>query len=338
MSRGVAVWTLGFCLLLAAILIGSVAIFAFALGLLVVVAGCLAVTAIGARRVRVERTIDRPEVVEGRPLTLRFELRRLGWLPVHVEFRDEGGNWRRLERSASRACTIERPGPHLVDRSALRLRDDLCLFSRRLGAGTPTRVLILPDPARAGLRAGAGGGHAGGNMADGRPPAGPSFDRDLEPDGLQQYALGTPIGRVYWPSVARGGEWQERRVITAPRGAPLVVVDLAGAASEEAIDWALRRAAGQIHALAGAGGCRVLLAGELGPIAVRNLAEGWADVHRRLALSRAVTAAALPASPGAIHVRAAAAPAAASPAPRLPDGVVAVDSLEIMEDEHALPA
>ena len=73
MRRGLATELLGFALLLAAALLGSIALFAFALGLLVVVAGCLAVTAIGGRRVTITRTVDQAEVVEGRPVTLRFE-------------------------------------------------------------------------------------------------------------------------------------------------------------------------------------------------------------------------------------------------------------------------
>ena len=58
MRRGLATEVLGFVLLLAAGLLGSVALFAFALGLLAVVAGCLAVTSVGARRVVVGRTVD----------------------------------------------------------------------------------------------------------------------------------------------------------------------------------------------------------------------------------------------------------------------------------------
>ena len=126
-------------------------------------------------------------------------------------------------------------------------------------------------------------------------------------------------------------------MITAPRGMPLVVVDLSDAASGEAIDWALRMAAGQIHTLAGAGGCRVLLPGEPSPIAVASIAEGWPDMHRRLAYLRGHTAA-LAAPPGAIHVRAAQAPATARASRSLPTGVVAVDRSADGHGEGGLPA
>ena len=312
MSRGLATWSLGFVLLLAAALLGSVALFAFALGLLVVVAGCLATITIAARRIVVTRTVDPAEVVEGRPLTIRFKVHGLRGLPVHAEVRDEDGAWRRLEGGASRRCTIERPGAHLIAPSAVRLRDDLRLFSRRLTAGDPAVVLVLPAPANAFVPL----------RPQGIDPGG-----DPEPDGLQPYFIGTPVGRIHWPSVARAGEWQERRIVTAPRGMPLVVVDLSGAPSEEAIDWTLRAAAGQIHGLACAGGCRVLLPGGRQPIPVANATEGWPSMHRRLAGLRGATGTAAPAAPpGAIHVRAAQAPALGTTGtPSLPPEVVPLE-------------
>jgi uncharacterized protein (DUF58 family) len=311
MKRGLATGLLGIALLLTAALLGSVALFAFALGLQAVVTGCLVATAIGGRRVVVERTVVEGEVLEGRPITLRFRVRGLGVLPVHVEVRDENGAWQRLETDAVRHCTIERPGAHLVGPSTVRVRDDLRLFATsRREAGEPAVVLVLPAPASSGLQVAAPGADPGG---------------DPEPDGLQPYLRGTPAGRIHWPSVARAGEWQERRVVTAPRGMPLVVVDLSGAPPEGAIDWTLRAAAGQIHGLARAGGCRVLLPGERLPIAVENLAEGWPAMHRRLAgLRGAVGRAAAQAAPGAIHIRAAQAPALAG-AGRLPPGVVPLE-------------
>jgi uncharacterized protein (DUF58 family) len=314
MKRGLATWVLGFALLLTAGLLGSVALFAFALGLMVVVAGCLAATAVGVRRLAVERTVDQTEVLEGRPVTLRFRLRGLRGLPVHAEVLDEERAWQRLEGSASKRCTIGRPGAHLIGPSAVRVRDDLGLFSRYLTVGEPAVVLVLPAPARVGVQSRPGGTDAGG---------------DPEPDGLQPYSRGTAVARIHWPSVARAGEWQERRVVTAPRGRPLVVVDLYGAPSEEAIDWTLRAAAGQIHGLACAGGCRVLLPGERLPIPVENVAEGWPAVHRRLAgLRGAVDTIVAVAPPGAIHVRAGQAPTfAEGPSHRLPPEVVPLEKV-----------
>ena len=312
MRRGLATGSLGLALLLVAALIGSVALFAFALGVLVLVAGCLIATAVGARRIVVERTVDRTEVVEGRPITLRFRVHGPGLLPVHAEVRGEDGAWHRLGQDSSRRCTIERPGAHLVGPSSVRVRDDIGLFSSRSrGAGDPAVVLVRPAPAGAGIQMNVAGADPGG---------------DPEPDGLQPYFRGTPVSRIHWPSVARAGEWQERRVISAPQGLPLVVVDLSGEPSEEAVDWTLRAAAGQIHGLARAGGCRVLLPGDRHPVAVENMVEGWPVMHRRLAgLRTAVGTAAPTARPGAIHVRAAQAPAPAFSPGRLPADVVPLE-------------
>jgi uncharacterized protein (DUF58 family) len=195
----------------------------------------------------------------------------------------------------------------------VRVRDDLGLFaSGRRDAGDPAVVLVLPAPASTGIQTAAPGADPGG---------------DPEPDGLQPYLRGTPAGRIHWPSVARAGEWQERRVMTAPRGMPLVVVDLSGEPADGAVDWTLRAAAGQIHGLARAGGCRVLLPGERLPVAVENLAEGWPAMHRRLAgLRGAVGRGAAHVGPGAIHIRATHAPALATAGVgRLPPGVVPLE-------------
>lgn len=313
MIRGLATGSLAVALLLAAALLGSVAFFAFAFGLLVAVLGALAVTMVGARRLVVERTIDQAEVLEGRPLSLRFRVAGLRRLPVHAEVLGDDGSWQRLEGSSSRRCTIERPGAHLIGPSTVRVRDDLSLFSRRRSVGDPTVVLVLPAPASVAIE---------------KHPPGAILGGDPEPDGLQPYSPGTPVARIYWPSVARpGAGWQERRVVTAPRGLPLVVVDLAGAASEAAVDWTLRMAAGQIHGLACAGGCHVLLPGERFPLPVENTAEGWPTVHRRLANLRSAARAGSPsAPPGAIHVKATQAPPLDGVGPRrLPPEVVPLE-------------
>jgi uncharacterized protein (DUF58 family) len=322
MRRGLATGWVGLLLLLAAALLGSVALFAFALGLLATVAACLVATVVGARRLTVARTVDQVEVVEGEPIGLRFLVRGLSALPAHAEIEDGRGRWQRLDGDSTRRCAIERPGPHLFGPSAVRVRDDLGLFaSRPRPAGEPAVVLVLPEPASAGTQPNPLGADPGG---------------DPEPDGLQPYMPGTPAARIHWPSVARAGEWQERRVVTAPRGMPLVVVDLSGAPDEEAIDWTLRAAAGQIQALARVGGCRVLLPGERHPIAVENVAEGWPSMHRRLAGLRGSVATAAPTSgPGAIHIWAAQAPAlAAAGSVRLPPEVVPLEQTTFGDDGY----
>lgn len=312
MRRGLGTAALALVLLLGAALLGSVALFAFALGLLAAVAGSVLVTSLAARAIVVERTVAPLEVLEGQPITLGFEVRGLRRIPAHAEMLAGDGRWLRLDDHLTTRCAIERPGPHVVSPSQLRVRDDLGLFWRRLSSGEPRVVLVLPAPAKV----------EDGGRGSGSDPLG-----DPEPDGLRSYSRGTPASRIHWPSVARGGEWQERHIITAPRGAPLVIVDLAGAPSEAAVDWALRAAAGRIYELARAGGCRVLLPGERVPTQVGNVAASWQAIHRRLAGLRAErrgAAAAVP--PGALLVRAVHAPALALRPPcSLPPGVTPLE-------------
>lgn len=312
MRRGLAAATLALLILLSAALLGSVALFAFAVGLLAAVAGCVLVTLVAARRIVVDRTVVPLEVLEGQPVTLSFEVRGLRRIPAHAEILVDG-RWQRLDDRLTTRCAIERPGPHVVSPSPLRVRDDLGLCSRQVGAGAPQVVLVLPLPAQV-----ENGGRRGGVDPIGDP----------EPDGLRSYSPGTPASRIHWPSVARGGEWQERHISTAPRGEPLVVVDLAGAPSEAAVDWALRAAAGRIYDLARTGGCRVLLPGERVPTEVGNVAASWQTIHRRLAGLRAerrgVGTAVAPA--GALLVRAVHAPVVALPPRRsLPPGVMPLE-------------
>jgi uncharacterized protein (DUF58 family) len=63
-------------------------------------------------------------------------------------------------------------------------------------AGQPELLLILPAPdptVHVPQRLGASIG-------------------DLDPDGLQPYTPGTPIGRIHWPALARGAGLQQRRL------------------------------------------------------------------------------------------------------------------------------
>ena len=73
-------------------------LFALALGLILLYVGQRASRSrSAARRLTVTRTIDRREVQEGRPITLRFEVGGLRGLPVRVEALGAGGAWHALE-------------------------------------------------------------------------------------------------------------------------------------------------------------------------------------------------------------------------------------------------
>jgi uncharacterized protein (DUF58 family) len=293
---------------------GSRALFAVALGLLVVCAGCWLVVRVAGRFLRVERRVTTHEVVEGRPVELAFAVRGTRGLPVHVEALGPAGRWLPLGPDGGRvSCVIDRPGAHLLQASLLRVRDDLGLFHRRVRAGTPEALLVLPEPAAPQ--------HA--PRRGGTDPVG-----DPEPDGLRAYVPGTPMSRIHWASAARTGELQERAFRTAREGLPLVVVETAGAPDEASVDWAARAAAGHVLALVRGGGCRLLLPGDRTPTVVVDAGGQWAAVHRRLAgLADADDDAgarrAAPDDPAALVVRASGAPdEARGPRGPLPPGVV----------------
>ena len=296
--------------------LGSLALFGLAVGVVVLYATSAAAVVVGARRLRVQRTIDRHEVLEGRPIRVRFAVAGLRALPVHVEARDADGGWWTLPPGGGdTAWSIDRPGPHVLDATPLRVRDDLGLFSRGVRGGRPASVLVLPQPAPApeGVRRG------------GADPVG-----DPEPDGLRTYVPGTPMSRIHWASAARGGELQERVFATARDRLPLVVVDTAGTDDPAAVHWAARTAAGHVVAMLRAGGCRVLLPGDRVPTTVTDPAGHWPAVHRRLAALEPGTATRVPDGEehGALHVRAALAPADAAPHGPLPPGVVPLAAWE----------
>lgn len=301
-------------LMLAAAALGSLALFGLALALITLYVGIAVALARAERQLTVVRTIDRGDVQEGRPVTVRFEIGGLRALPVRVEVLGPGGEWHALEGgSGSVPFVIDRPGAHVLGPSPLLLRDDLGLFSRLTLGGQPESLLVLPEPAPPPARLRAGGALVAA---------------DPEPDGLRPYTPGTPMSRVHWASAARGRELQERHFTSGRDRLPLVVVDTAGAEGAS-LDWVARSAAGVVLALARAGGCRVLLPGDRVPTTLDDIG-GWPALHRRLAALEPGTPAALTAlgDRDVLHVRAAGAPATLDPRGTLPPGVIELSEWE----------
>jgi uncharacterized protein (DUF58 family) len=296
--------------------IASLALFALAVGLLLLVA-CAGLTAVlAARRLTVLRTVVDHEVQEDDPVRLRFELYGIAWLPIRVEAQDESGAWVDLAPGGTLLeVRVRRRGVYRLLPSRLRIRDALGIFEWPLRAGLPEPLLILPTP-------------EGPANLDPRLPA-TTPEPEPEPEGLRAHAPGDPLARIHWPALARGAGLQVRRFAAAPGGLPLVVVDTAGVRDSHAIDWAARTAAGHILALTRSGGCRVLLPGDATETTVTEPKGEWRALHRRLArLDASVLG--TPAQPArgtpAIRVRASAAPPGPARAvpPPLPLGVVPV--------------
>jgi uncharacterized protein (DUF58 family) len=285
-----------------------------ALTLLIACAGLTA--ALAARRLTVSRTVVEREVEEDDPVRLRFDVQGIKWLPVRVDTEDQSGGWVDLAPGGTfLEIRVRRRGAYRLSPSRVRIRDALGIFEWSFRAGLPEPLLILPTP-----------------DGDADPhPRHPAMTPDPEPDGLRAHTPGDPLARIHWPALARGAGLQVRRFAPAPSGLPLVVVDTAGTRDSHAVDWAARRAAGEILALTRSGGCRVLLPGDATETTVIDLGAGWRALHRRLARLDG----AMPGTPPqperggpAIRVRASAAPAGpARVLPRaLPLGVVPVGS------------
>lgn len=256
-------------LVVASILLGSLTIFAIAIGLALIYAGCYWATGAAERRLVIERVLVHHEIVEGTPAEIEFVVSGVEGLPVRVEIACHCGEWHQLPpgRTTYR-WRVDRPGPHTFDQSMFRIRDDLGLFTRQVLAGTPQSLLVLPEPT---------------DVATHRRHGGLDLAHDPEPDSVRPYVRGTPMNRIHWKTSARGGELMERTFTTARDELPLLVVDTTGAPSGAAVDWAAREAAGQLLALARGGGCRVLLPGDRTPTTLLDPIGGWTGLHRRLA-------------------------------------------------------
>ena len=299
--------------------LASLALFALAVGLLLVTLAAGVSVAATARRLVVTRSIPQREVGEDQPISVCFQVRRPGRLPlpVHLEAQIDTERWIPLGEGGGRLpLLIGRRGPWRLEPSRLRLCDGFGILDWPLVVGRPEPLLILPAP-------------------DLRVPVPPqpdarAGDPDLDLDGLEPYVPGTPIGRVHWPALARGAGLQQRRLTAPAAGLPLVVVDTANSSDPRAVDWAARTAAGAILRLVGTGGCRVLLPGDQVATTVTDQTAAWPGVHRRLALLQPGRPAAgrepLEAGPAPVlYVRAADAPAEVRGAPPrpLPPGVAA---------------
>jgi uncharacterized protein (DUF58 family) len=304
-----AVWLTGaFALAVAAATVVSLALFALAVGLLLVVVSAAAMVLLAAARVTVTRTVAEREVREDEPLVLRFGVRGLGVLPVRlVAMADDGSLVPLDECDETVRLTIGRRGPHRLEPTRLRLTDLFGIFSRVVLAGEPEPVLVLPVP-----------------DADAHipvPPGAPA--EDLDPDGLRPYMPGSPVGRIHWASLARGGELHERRYAAPPAGLPLVIVDTEGTDDVAEVDWVARAASGCVLRFARSGGCKVLLPGDEVPTEVTD-AGGRHALDRRLAMLEGSRAGMSARPPGVGNASVVCFPAGteAPQPPPLPPGVV----------------
>jgi uncharacterized protein (DUF58 family) len=292
-TRALAAAALGVALCLAAATFDSASLYLPGVALVLLATGATAWVLLAAAGARLVRHPGPSTVVEDEPYPLRIELRAgklpppggelldplLGW-PVPI-----AGRWSRRVRINVR---FGRRGRRRLEPGRLVIRDPLRLCVRELIGEAGDDVLVLPrlEPVLAPGGEGAAGGDdalagAGAGASGGRLDAAAA---ELEIDGLRPYRQGAPASRIHWPTVARTGEVLERRLVAELDSAPLVVLDAAAPASEEALDKAVRAAGSLCVHLARSSGCALLLPGDRRPVELGKDLAGWSASHVRLAL------------------------------------------------------
>ena len=289
-SRAFATALLALAIGLTAALVDAEPLWVAAATLLAIAAGCAAWVGLGARGVRVTRTLGARRVMEDEPVTVVLDVRagRLGLppsriadplMPDPVALRAGTGGGRigrvRIE------VRFGRRGRRLLALPRVVVADPFGLAAREVSARPSPRsdeILVLPriEP----VVAAPGGGDATRVARHGLPVGG----AEVELDGIRPLRDGTPASRIFWPAVARGADPQERFLVAGSDSRPVVVLDPRGAASDDALDAAVRAAASLVRALAQSGGCSVLLPGDRRPAELGETLTGWSNLHARLAL------------------------------------------------------
>lgn len=249
-------------------------------------AGSAAWIGLGARAVRVTRTLGARRVVEDEPLTIRLDVSAGGLglppsaladplLPAPIALPTG-----RRGASVQIEARFESRGRRVLALPRLLIADPLGLATREVSARASAgedELLVLPriEP----VIAAPGGGRGERSVRRGRVAVG-----QTELDGIRALRDGTPASRIFWPAVARGAEPQERSLTATSESRPLVVLDPRNAAAEHELDAAVRATASLARALARSGGCSVLLPGDRRPTELEQTHAGWAQLHARLAL------------------------------------------------------
>jgi uncharacterized protein (DUF58 family) len=152
----------------------------------------------------------------------------------------------------------------------------------RRAAGSLSDVLVLPRPesvrwSRSPLIS-AGSGRFGS-------PARGVASLDLL--GLRPYQASTPVNRIHWPALARGGDLLERVFRSEREDTPAVLLDARcgpGADSGMALDRVVAATASVLLALARLNGVDLHLYGRSSALHVDADLRGWATAWRALAL------------------------------------------------------
>lgn len=272
----------------------------------VLVAGASAAwVLLGARGITVRRHVGATRVTEDEPLAVTIDV-AAGRVALPTGFVVDdllpapaplavGRRHTRVRINARFA----RRGRRVLVPPRIVVRDPFGLAARVVHPEEPREVLVLPrvEPV---VRVGAGGDGTGLGLRRRRR----ATVSEVELDGIGPLRTGTPASRIYWPSIARRAEPQERRLHADGDRLPLVVLDPRAATGGDAaqarddVDAAVRAAASLAVHLAHAGGCHLLLPGDRRPVQLDQSLGGWPRLHARLALVQGTESAAVGAMAG----------------------------------------
>jgi uncharacterized protein (DUF58 family) len=240
---------------------------------------------IGARGVRVKRTVATRRTIEEQPVHIDLVVSS-GRVPLPSGLIEDellpgpalmaGGRQRTEVRINAR---FARRGRKVLPPPRIVVSDPFGLATRTVYAEDAAELLVLPRLEPVVTPAGDGDG-SGVTQRRGRP----SIAAEVDLDGLRPYRPGAAASRIYWQGLARGGDLMERRLRADGDTRPLVVLDPRRPVREEDLDAAVRAAASLCVHLARTGGCAVLLPGDRRPTALEPTLTGWPHLHVRLAL------------------------------------------------------
>jgi uncharacterized protein (DUF58 family) len=247
--------------------------------LLVLALAAEASVRVAASRGIVALELDGANVEEGLPAPLTVRAGGWAFALSHGELQPlPGSDWRPVSfRGTAQELALRpaRRGEHLVGPATVRVGDPFGICRRELRSARG-RILVLPRVERIRreqLDRALGLGRARALLDDGP---------DVE--GLRPYRPGAPASRIHWLTVARVGELVERRAERDAEDMPfMIVLDAGSPASADALDMAVRAAASLCVAIAGLGGCSLLLPGAQEAQAIRADLIAWPYLHARLA-------------------------------------------------------
>jgi uncharacterized protein (DUF58 family) len=252
--------------------------------LLLLGAGAAAWIGLGGMGARLEREISVRSVTEDQPLQVKLEVQG-GRLPLPPGWIDEPLLEEPVRLPAGRRearvrieVAFARRGRRRLPPPTLVLRDPFGLAQRVIAGPATDELLVLPKLSPVTLTAG------GGDATPAHARASLLAAAETEIDGLRPWREGSPASRIHWPSVAKGAGLMERRLISEADSRPLVVLDPRAAASEEALDAAVRAAASLTVHFARRTGCSLLLPGDRRAAVVEPDLAAWPPLHVRLAL------------------------------------------------------